>query len=461
MDLATYPCMADQAGGDSVEEDGISSATSIDRVHRTIQVYDRIVEDYTRRWYTNPVMEPTIDSFLEFVDRPGAILDIGCGPGRDVNAFQRRGFEALGIDLSSAMVKEARRRVPNAVFRQMDMRRLSFPPASFVGAWACSSLQHLPHTDALQTMNELSRVLAPEGMLMLSLERGQGERVDEWGRYQRRYTLPAIYELLEAFGFQPIEHFSSSSETEIDGRLQTKDWLQVIAGKESSRQDPLEEAGCPFCSSDRFRLNREIGLPASSSILWGDGDFYVIPDIAPLVEGHLLLISTNHYPSIGAIPSTLIDPLQRQKTAVRQLLQIAYGKPTMFLEHGSVRCGEAGSCISHAHLHCLPCELPIREVIEKMLGEGKHASIAELRGLFDEGQSYLYIEETTGNGCVYPERILPLQYLRQVFLQLTNDNEWRWQTACQQPERQTIYRHSLQHLLTFADDQWSALMEKT
>ena len=54
--------------------------------------------------------------------------------------LQRSGSEVLGIDLSSGMLNEARRRVPNTIFRKMDLRSPQFPPNSIGGIWACASL---------------------------------------------------------------------------------------------------------------------------------------------------------------------------------------------------------------------------------------------------------------------------------------------------------------------------------
>jgi SAM-dependent methyltransferase len=47
----------------------------------------------------------------------GPALDIGCGPGRHVRALRRRGVEVLGIDISPAVVRFARRRGAQPVLR--------------------------------------------------------------------------------------------------------------------------------------------------------------------------------------------------------------------------------------------------------------------------------------------------------------------------------------------------------
>jgi len=62
--------------------------------------------------------------------RPGMrVLDVGCGYGRHVALLARRGCRVVGIDLSRAMLAEARRRwreVEDLELRRGDMRRLPF-----------------------------------------------------------------------------------------------------------------------------------------------------------------------------------------------------------------------------------------------------------------------------------------------------------------------------------------------
>jgi ubiquinone/menaquinone biosynthesis C-methylase UbiE len=49
-----------------------------------------------------------------YFDRPGRLLDLGCGTGRLLLPFARRGFRVVGIDLSEEMLKTTRRRAAEA-----------------------------------------------------------------------------------------------------------------------------------------------------------------------------------------------------------------------------------------------------------------------------------------------------------------------------------------------------------
>ena len=47
----------------------------------------------------------------------GLIVDLGCGSGRWAEQLTRAGYRVLGIDISEAMIRIARRRAPRAEFR--------------------------------------------------------------------------------------------------------------------------------------------------------------------------------------------------------------------------------------------------------------------------------------------------------------------------------------------------------
>jgi uncharacterized protein len=113
----------------------------------------------------------------------GPVVDVGSGPGHVTAYLASGGADATGIDLSPAMVAEARRRFPGSTFEVGDLRRLSRPATS--GGWAAVvawySLVHLAASELPDAVAALVRPLAPDGWLVLGLHAGAEVRhLDEW-----------------------------------------------------------------------------------------------------------------------------------------------------------------------------------------------------------------------------------------------------------------------------------------
>ena len=111
------------------------------------------------------------------------VVDVGSGPGHVTAYLAGGGADATGIDLSPAMVSEARRRFPGRTFEVGDLRRLSRPATSH--GWAAVlgwySLIHLAASELPDAVAALVRPLAPSGWLVLGLHAGAEVRhLDEW-----------------------------------------------------------------------------------------------------------------------------------------------------------------------------------------------------------------------------------------------------------------------------------------
>jgi SAM-dependent methyltransferase len=137
---------------------------------------------------------------------PFAILDLGCGPGRDLATFRSLGHEAIGIDGAAPFVAMARAHSGCEVWQQ-NLLALALPAARFDGIFANAVLQHVPASALPRVLLELRAALRPRGVLFSSIPRGQGEEGWSNGRYSA-YHEPASWQRHGAeAGFAELEHY--------------------------------------------------------------------------------------------------------------------------------------------------------------------------------------------------------------------------------------------------------------
>ena len=110
-----------------------------------------------------------IDALLRHIRTapPFAILDFGCGPGRDLRAFAALGHAAIGLDGTAQFVEMARAESGCEVWQQ-DFLALDLPDGRFDGVFANASLFHVPSAALPRVLRQLRATLADGGVLFSS-----------------------------------------------------------------------------------------------------------------------------------------------------------------------------------------------------------------------------------------------------------------------------------------------------
>ena len=137
---------------------------------------------------------------------PLTILDLGCGPGRDLRTFSELGHTAIGLEGAPRFVAMARTHSGCEVWQQ-NLLALDLPPARFDGVFANAVLFHVP-SDALPgVLRALHTTLKPRGVLFSSNPRGQGQEGWQGDRYGAYHDLASWRRYLTAAGFDELEHY--------------------------------------------------------------------------------------------------------------------------------------------------------------------------------------------------------------------------------------------------------------
>jgi ubiquinone/menaquinone biosynthesis C-methylase UbiE len=143
-------------------------------------------------------MIPEIEKIIrEFTSKLSgkAILDVGCGTGRDARFYRDEDFNVVGIDLSSRIIRIAQKSIQNLDFCQMDMRYLGFASKTFDGIHCWASLQHIPKRYSSLVLTNFSRLLKDKGSLLIHTRFGKGECFLPDEKYPRRFF--ALYNMKE------------------------------------------------------------------------------------------------------------------------------------------------------------------------------------------------------------------------------------------------------------------------
>lgn len=137
---------------------------------------------------------------------PFAILDLGCGPGRDLKYFREQGHEAVGLDGAANFVAMARAYSGCEVLHQ-DFLALDLPAGRFDGVFANASLFHVPGAELPRVLRQLRESLKPRGVLFASNPRGKDEEGISGGRYGCYWTLERWWKFGSGAGFAELRHY--------------------------------------------------------------------------------------------------------------------------------------------------------------------------------------------------------------------------------------------------------------
>jgi mutator protein MutT len=154
------------------------------------------------------------------------ILDLGCGAGRDSKVFIDAGFTVTALEASKELAVLAEEHIGQPVlnmrYQQLQVKN------TYDGIWACASLLHCPKSQIEYVMQNCIDALKEGGVFYFSFKHGEGERLDDWGRFFNDYTVESLKDLIAKF--DELDVIELWQETELlRGKDQT--WINGLVRK--------------------------------------------------------------------------------------------------------------------------------------------------------------------------------------------------------------------------------------
>lgn len=189
---------------------------------------------------------------------------------------------------------------------------------------------------------------------------------------------------------------------------------------------PMKIDGCVLCDdylARHFSYYKKVNnlyekeiVDEDYAILHETTNFYVIPDLSPLANGHVLIVTKKHCQSMAYFEKEMVDELASVTRYVDTLLKKAYNTSIVHFEHGSAHSSSYSlRSINHFHLHCVPLRFSLIDKL-KTYDLGEMVSVDDYYCLKRYAHSdYLFIQEgDTNNVLLIEKEMIVSQLLRKI-----------------------------------------------
>ena len=191
---------------------------------RTLAHYEHHAQSYWEGTRDHDVSQNTA-ALLKHMPGPPPfdLLDLGCGPGRDLHTFKAMGHRPVGLEGAPSAAALARAHSGCEVLEQSFLN-LDLPAQRFDGVFANPVLFHVPSQVLPAVLTSLHACLRPGGVLFSSNPRGQGQEGWNGERYGAFHDWPTWRDLVTSAGFDELEHFYRPSGLPIE----QQPWLASV-----------------------------------------------------------------------------------------------------------------------------------------------------------------------------------------------------------------------------------------
>lgn len=180
---------------------------------------------------------------------------------------------------------------------------------------------------------------------------------------------------------------------------------------------------CDLCAAIVDSQNPEGQREPFNTPLAESARFVVLPSIGPLVPGHIMVVSREHYPNLASMGR---EAIREYEDLARHLSELPiYDRATVLeAESGSVHGESAGGCIIHTHIQWIPDFATHADIFDAVLRLVHRGS--SLEDLISAPQPYILVRAALSDLRVYSPEGLRSQAIRRALSARVGRDDWDW-----------------------------------
>ena len=131
-------------------------------------IYDKMMDNIPYEEWKDYLLRMM---YLYRVSPSASIAELGCGTGTMTGLLVEEGLDVMGLDISSDMLAEARKKYPDISFLEADMRDFKLPEKKDVIVSICDSINYILTTeDLVKTFSSVRENLNEGGIFIFDLK---------------------------------------------------------------------------------------------------------------------------------------------------------------------------------------------------------------------------------------------------------------------------------------------------
>ena len=196
---------------------------------------------YLEKFRSGKTMNETQMQFLQrlvaLVPPLGTVIDLGCGSGVPFDRYLvDNGLQLVGYDFAEKHIREAKRNVPEAIYKEADFTNFECDAGNTDAILALYSIFHIPKEEHKALFSKMWRALKPGGVVLMTLGTDRTEHKDSdfcdakrmlWSNYKPEYYRQMLSDLSFTILHEQFESFQGDKENHYWVLIQKDPTLQM------------------------------------------------------------------------------------------------------------------------------------------------------------------------------------------------------------------------------------------